>query len=253
MKILIFCRRVALLRVYKDSHTETNQCHCRHILKFFYLSSSFLNRGFRLWTLHRPSRILLLWMYRKALVTTDPYIFLNVEYDDYLKSKAKSSSQAEKLLREQFIFGVEEFIIFRLMGGETPDSFLYCVWLVVASHDLFWLVPWIGYTWTGNDLFAIEVHLKAELAKKISVQNNRGRTVFVSSVFIIRFLWITSRQGQSFDWECFAMFRYRTVFSQNSNFGRKREDKSFYKRFVFCFCSSGSKSEILPSTVNFAI
>lgn len=67
------------------------------------------------------------------------------------KGKRNVITQAEKLLvKRQFIFTM--FIIFRLEGGETPDGFRYYVDWWINKNTLIWLVAWMSYTWTGNDL-----------------------------------------------------------------------------------------------------
>lgn len=92
-----------------------------------------------------------------------------------LKWRGKRTSQTEKCFEGTCI------IFLRVTGGKTlrqPSCFPVAIyWLKNFRVNSDWF-PVIVYTWTGNDLWLIEVHFNGG-RKKIFVQNNKAPTVLV--------------------------------------------------------------------------
>lgn len=97
-----------------------------------------------------------------------------------LKWRGKRTSQTEKCSEGTCL------IFFRVAGGKTlrqPTCFPVAIyWLRNFRVNSDWF-PVIVYTWTGNDLWLIEVHFNGG-RKKIFVQNNKAPTVLV--LFFLR-------------------------------------------------------------------
>ena len=87
--------------------------------------------------------------------------------------------------------------------------------------------------------------MKSGAWQKNSVQNNKSLAgVCHECSCVSNFCEIGSRKNQALDAECCVMCLCPTVSSQNSKFGKKRGDRSFYKRFVRCFCCWAQSPEI---------
>lgn len=125
------------------------------------------------------------------------------------------------------------FLVFPPWGGETPDGPCLALgladWIARANSDWFPGQPTREQGMTFDDRSPIEKGAR----KKIFVQNNKAQSKWVCTVSCMIFLWTASPNGESFDWICSVMFHCRTVSSRNSNFEKKREDRNFYKRFVY--------------------
>lgn len=97
-----------------------------------------------------------------------------------LKWRGKRTSQTEKCFEGTCI------IFLRVTSGKTlrqPSCFPVAIyWLKNFRVNSDWF-PVIVYTWTGNDLWLIEVHFNGG-RKKIFVQNNKAPTVLV--LFFLR-------------------------------------------------------------------
>ena len=149
-----------------------------------------------------------------------------------LKWRGKRTSQTEKCLEGTCI------IFLRVTGGKTlrqPCCFPVAILLVEEFQGEFWLVArnsiHVNREWPLADRSPFQRRSQKNFCAE--QQSSYGARSLLLACII--FLWIAEKKAQAFDSECFATFPYPTALSQNSNFGRKREDKSFYKRLVFCF------------------
>lgn len=127
------------------------------------------------------------------------------------------------------------FARYRRENPQTTELLSGCHLLVEEFQGEFWLVPrnsiHVNREWPLADRSPFQRRSQKNFCAE--QQSSYGARSLLLACII--FLWIAKKKAQAFDSECFATFPYPTALSQNSNFGRKREDKSFYKRLVFCF------------------